>query len=91
MSKRDIPLSQALDEWERKMLALVEQRNKPPPKPAEIVPGPWPRPKLTEAELLAKQQQIDYWWERHLSEQARRSAEPSPDQKLTDWIWGRDR
>ena len=85
-----LPWSEYLDKWERDMLAQLE-RKPPKPKPAEVVPGPWPRPKLTEAEIIAKQQQLDYWWEQRRLAEAQRRTEPTPDQKLTDWIWGRDR
>jgi hypothetical protein len=84
MSKKKTPFQEYLDEWEREMLASLKSK----PKPAEVVAGPWPRPKLSEQELITRQQQLDVWWERHLREQAQRRREPSPDQELSDWIWG---
>ena len=44
------PFQEYADEWERQMLAKLEAK-KPKPKPAEIVAGPWPRPKLTGREM----------------------------------------
>jgi hypothetical protein len=86
MSKKT-PFQEYLDEWEREALASL----KPKPKPAEVVAGPWPRPKLTEQQIIARQLELDRWWQRHRQEEARRSAEPTPEEKLSDWIWGRDR
>jgi hypothetical protein len=84
-----MPFSEYLDRWEQEALASLKP--KPKPKPAEIIAGPWPRPKLTEAELIARQLELDRWWERHLLEERQRRTEPSPEQKLSDWIWGRNR
>jgi hypothetical protein len=69
---------------------LAELRAKPlsrvgPPKPkSEVVAGPWPRPKLSDEELIRRQQELDRWWQQRLDETKRQS---SPDQKLSNWIW----
>jgi hypothetical protein len=47
---------------------------KPKPK-AAVVAGPWPRPKLTEAQLIERQKQLDYWWERRLDDERERERE----------------
>src|SRR6516162_6907683 len=56
---------------------LTEPVPKPKPAPkaaAEVVAGPWPRPKLSEVELIRRQAQIDWWWERRLVEERQRRA-----------------
>jgi hypothetical protein len=55
---------------------------------APVLAGPWPTPKLSEEEIIRRQQQIDVWWQAHREEEARRAAEPTPEQRLTRWIWG---
>jgi hypothetical protein len=95
-------ISRYIDEWEQEMLALVRARENPASKPAPrqsdgrsggqaVVAGPWPTPKLSEQEIIRRQEILDAWWERHREEEERRSREPTPDQKLTQWIWGSDR
>ena len=79
----------AIEEFEQEMLEWLEH-NGPAPM-AEIVPGPWPRRLLTEQELINRQQQIDYWWGRHLEEVADRNRERTSEEKLSDEIWGRSR
>jgi hypothetical protein len=81
---------QLLDEM---MAQPIPKRAKPKPvaPAAEVVAGPWPRRQLTEWQIIENQRQIDYWWELHKAQEAERLAEPSPDKKLSDWIWGRDR
>jgi hypothetical protein len=74
---------------------LAELRAKPlsrvRPPAAPVVPGPWPKPKLTEKEIIEKQRVIDEWWEWNLAEKARRAARAEdPGKRLEDWIWGRD-
>jgi len=54
-----------------------------------VVGGPWPRKRLSEAELIARQKEIDYWWERHLAEEAeKRRDDPTGEEDLMEWIWG---
>jgi hypothetical protein len=65
--------------------------------PAPVVPRPMlvsvegHPPVLTEEELIRRQKVLHEWWEWNRAEQARRSADPSPEQRLTDWIWGKGR
>ena len=37
---------------------------------AEVVAGPWPRRQLSQEDLWRRQQEIDFWWQRHLDEKA---------------------
>jgi hypothetical protein len=58
----------------REAVAQIEAKRQRAPEP-EVVAGPWPRPQLSEAELIRRQRQLDYWWERHLEEERERERE----------------
>jgi hypothetical protein len=62
--------------FERKVLTepLPQPKPKPAPK-AEVLAGPWPRRQLSEAEVIRRQQQLDWWWERHLDDERERERE----------------
>jgi hypothetical protein len=64
--------------FERKVLTEpLPSAKAPAPKApeAEVVAGPWPRPQLSEAELIRRQQQLDWWWEQRLDEERERERE----------------
>jgi hypothetical protein len=42
---------------------------------AEVLAGPWPRRQLSEAQLIERQRQLDYWWEQRLDEERERERE----------------
>jgi hypothetical protein len=87
-------LKQKLVDLKRELDELRAQPipKKPRPKPAaEVIPGPWPRRVRTEQEIIEYQRLIDWYWERNLARWAEQSAEPSPERKLNDWIYGRNR
>jgi len=55
----------------------------------QVIRGPWPRKRLSEAEIIAKQKVIDRWWEQHRWELAQKQrGDPTGEDDIGEWIWG---